>query len=81
MLAAIDVDLGPGDIRRLGRAQEEDDVGDFRGRAEPAQRYRLDDLFRARRQDRRVDLAGGDGGPKSAAISRVSEPRAAFEVA
>ena len=69
------------------RAQEEDDVGDFRRRAQPPQRNRLDDLFRARRQDRRVDLAGRDGVDADAvraeigAISRVSEPSAAFDVA
>ncbi len=60
VLAAVDVDLRAGDVGRLARAQEKDDVGDFRRGAQPAQRDRLDDLVGAGRQDRRIDLAGRD---------------------
>ena len=42
MLAAIDVQLGAGDVGRLPRTQEVDHVGDFRGLAEAAQRDGVD---------------------------------------
>src|SRR6266545_8225774 len=58
MLAAVDRDLGAGNVRRARRAQEIDQVGGLLDRAEPTHRYvAVDDRGRARREDRRVDLA------------------------
>src|SRR6476659_6535898 len=61
MLAAVDGNLRARQVRRARRAQELDQVGGFLGCSEPVHRdVALDDLRRARRQDRRVDLAGRD---------------------
>src|SRR6478672_12589621 len=61
MLAAVDRYLGAGNVCGARRAQELDQVSRLLGRAEPAHRYvALDDLRRAGRQDRRIDLAGCD---------------------
>ncbi len=46
VLAAVDMDLGAGDVGRGFRAQHVDDLGHFVGRAEPVQRNLLDDLVR-----------------------------------
>ena len=51
VLAAVDVDLGAGDVAGLLRAQIIDGLGDLFGQAETAQRNRLHQLVGARRQD------------------------------
>ena len=88
VLAAIDVDFRAGDVGRLAGAQEEDDVGDLRGRAQPAQRDRSATILSVPGDRMAVSISPGamaltrmPCGPKSAAISRVSEPSAALEVA
>ncbi len=61
MLAAVDVDLGAVDVGGGLRAQHVDDLRHLVGRAEAVHRDQLDDLFRAGRKHRRVDLARRDG--------------------
>ena len=57
-LAAVNVHLGPAEIQRLARTQEEQQVRHLARLAQPAHRdFPLHDLLGARRQDRRVDLA------------------------
>src|SRR5690348_9244126 len=61
MLAAVDGNLRPGQVRRARRAEELDQVGGFLRRAEAMHRnVALDDLRSTRRQDCRIDLAGRD---------------------
>src|SRR5215469_17777761 len=57
VLPAVDVQLGAGDVARLLRTEIIDRLGNLFRLAETAQRNRLDDLFRSRREDRGVDLA------------------------
>ena len=72
----------------MSRAQELDQVGRLLGRAEPVHRdVAFDNLRRARRQDRRVDLAGRDRVDPHAERRQVvrhfarQAPSAAFDVA
>src|SRR6266536_449259 len=61
VLAAIDVNLGPVQVRRSLRAQHVNDLRDLIRRAEPMQGNLRDDLLGPGGQDRGVDLAGRDG--------------------
>jgi hypothetical protein len=82
MLSAIEVDLGAVHVGRGLHAQHVDDLCRLVRRSEPVQVNVRDDFLGAGRQDRGVDLAGSDGvdADATAAISRVSEASAAFEV-
>ena len=87
VLAAVDVNLRAMDVgRRLG-AQHVDDLGDLVGGAQPMQ-WDLLDKFWVPGDRMAVSISPGamaltrmPSGPKSAAISRVSEASAAFDVA
>ena len=88
VLAAVDVDLRAVHVgRRLG-AQHVDDLGDLVGGAEPVHRNLLATIFSVPGDRIAVSISPGaialtrmPSGPKSAAISRVSDASAAFEVA
>src|ERR1700749_4465062 len=71
VLAAVDMQLGTGNVARLLRAQIIDRLGDFLGKAEAAERQAFDELVGPRRQDRGVDLAGRDGVDANAERSEV----------
>ena len=87
MLTAIDVQLRAIDVARWVGAQEIDDFGHLLREPEPAHGNVRNESLGAGRQNIGVDLARRDGvdriprGTKSAAISRVSEASAAFDVA
>ncbi len=87
VLAAVDVDLGAVHVgRRLG-AQHIDDLGHLVGGAEPVQRNWCATIFSVPGDRIAVSISPGamaltrmPSGPKSAAISRVSDASAAFDV-
>ena len=88
VLSAVDVDFGAVHVgRRLG-AQDIDDLGDLVGGAEAMQRNLCATIFSVPGDRIAVSISPGamaltrmPSGPKSAAISRVSDASAAFEVA
>src|SRR5690349_19092982 len=72
VLAAVDLDLGAGNIACSLLAEEVDHVGHFVGCAETTHGdLFLDDLLGAGRQDRGVDLARGDSVHANATRSEV----------
>ena len=87
VLAAVDVDLGAVYVRGHVRAQHVDDLGDLVGGAEAVQRNLLATMSSVPGERIAVSISPGamaltrmPSGPKSAAISRVSDANAAFDV-
>src|SRR5687768_9497477 len=61
MLAAVDVEFGPGHIAGIVRTQKIYGLGHFFWLAEAALRNMRNYFFRAGREDRGFDFAGRDG--------------------